>query len=290
MSQANERLVDLDPNSLKPNPFQVRDSNVAESDIVDSIRKIGLIEYPIVRPSPSGEGYEIAAGHKRVDACRQLGRKVRCLVRTLTDEQMAVVPIEENLRRKSLNPIEEARGYENLKTKFGWSDERIALQFGSTRDVIAQRRRLLTFERGIQQFVAVGALSQSHAEAVARAPANRQLELAGTAVERKLSVADTDRMARDMTELETANQQARDNLSPILREINARLEAQDARMDAQDESIATIRANAAHKVKTQAMFLAVTNDVSQLGGQSPNPSSRMVRRPLYPSLGLDADE
>ena len=77
--------------------------------------------------------------------------------------------------------------------------------------------------------------------------------------------------------METANEQARNNLSVILREINARLDAHDQsigiireNVDAHEESIETIRENVTDRRKTEAMFFAVTSDVSQMVGPSLN--------------------
>jgi enamine deaminase RidA (YjgF/YER057c/UK114 family) len=90
-------------------------------------------------------------------------------------------------------------------------------------------------------------------------------------------------MAREINDVETANRQALNNLSAILNEISARL-------DAHDNSIETILENVADKRKTQAFLFAVTNDVSQMGAQSPTLTSRMVRHAMWPILDLDTDE
>ena len=108
VERSNDMIVEVDPATLLPNPYQVRlpgdasDPNLDE--LVESIRKTGLIELPVIRKTENG--YQIAAGHRRVAACITAGLKsIKCILRDLNDEQMAEVNLEENLKRNSLNPI-----------------------------------------------------------------------------------------------------------------------------------------------------------------------------------------
>lgn len=71
------------PNSLELNvspallhtfanhPFHVR-KDMEMNELVDSIRESGVIVPLIVRTRPEG-GYEIISGHRRCEACRELG-------------------------------------------------------------------------------------------------------------------------------------------------------------------------------------------------------------------------
>jgi ParB family chromosome partitioning protein len=164
-----DTIIDIDPRMLLPNPYQVRhpgDSDRSLDELVESIRKSGLIELPVVRQTE--HGYEIIAGHRRVAACIKAGLKsIKCVVRQLTNVQVTEVNLEENLKRDSLNPIQEARGYTNLRDLFHWPEDRIATRFQKTRDIVAQRLRLLTFQEPVQDLVANGQLIPSHAEAIA---------------------------------------------------------------------------------------------------------------------------
>jgi len=219
-----ETIIEVDPVTLLPNPYQIRaisPSDPTLDELVESIRTNGLIEPPIVRQTP--DGYQIATGHRRVAASIKAGLKIiSCVLRVYTDEQMAVAVMEENLKRKSLNPIEEARGYANLRD-FGWSEEKIAARFQKTRDYVAQHLRLLKFPEPIQQLVAQGQLTPSHAEAIATAPTERQLELAHTVVNRKLSVKTTADMAKELVRTEKANQEALNNIGQRLTALDTQI-------------------------------------------------------------------
>jgi ParB family chromosome partitioning protein len=210
-----DTMIELDPATLLPNPYQVRTTSPSDptlDELVESISKNGLIEPPIVRQTL--DGYQIATGHRRVAACIRAGLKtIRCILRVYTDEQMAVTGMEENLKRKSFNPIEEARGYAILRDPpFHYTEDKTAGTFQTTRDHVAQSLRLLKFQQPIQDLVAQGRLTPSHGEAIAMAPTQSQLELAQTVVNKKLSVKTTTEMAKELVSREKAKQDALDNI------------------------------------------------------------------------------
>jgi ParB-like chromosome segregation protein Spo0J len=142
---------------------------------------------------------------------------------------MAIVVVEENLRHETLNPIEEGRGYRNMKVNFHWKEEQIATKFGTTRDVVAQRMRLLTFQEPIQEYVAQGQLSVSHAEAIATAPFQKQLDLARRVLDMKLTVIEATTLARKLIEQEKINQQALENIGSTMSNFDERLRSIESR-------------------------------------------------------------
>jgi len=216
--QASDVLVEVDVDQLELNPFQVRNSSEVDSaflELKDSISKFGVIEPPVIRKTD--KGLQIAAGHRRVECCKQLGiKKIKCIQRQYADEQMCETILDENLKRKSLNPVEEANGYYNLKEKFSWNEEKIAARFHVSRDIVAQRMRLLSFQKPIQDLVAKGELGVSHAEAITTAPLSKQLELAKVVIIGSLTVKDTTERARLLTEQERANRQATENIGSLV--------------------------------------------------------------------------
>ena len=118
-----------------------------------------------------------------------------------------------------------------MRDQFHRSEEQIAQRFQTTRDIVAQRLRLLTFPQPIQDLIAHGALTPSHAEAIAMAPADKQLQLARTVVDRRLVVKKTTEMAKESVDREKANQEALEN-------IVVRNQMVDARLARLDESVA----------------------------------------------------
>lgn len=107
------------PNSLELNvspallhtfanhPFHVR-KDMEMNELVDSIRESGVIVPLIVRTRPEG-GYEIISGHRRCEACRELGiEKVPVRVQELTDDEATILMVNSNIQREHVLPSEKA--------------------------------------------------------------------------------------------------------------------------------------------------------------------------------------
>lgn len=105
-------IVDLDPaiidDSFVPDRMEAtEEQNAAFRDI---IRQHGQSVPILVRPKPGAtQRYEVAFGHRRLRAARELGIKVRAVVRPLTDEQLVIAQGQENSGRTDLTFIERAR-------------------------------------------------------------------------------------------------------------------------------------------------------------------------------------
>lgn len=110
------------PNSLELNvspaqlhtfanhPFHVR-KDMEMNELVDSIRESGVIVPLIVRTRPEG-GYEIISGHRRCEACRELGiENVPVRVQELTDDEATILMVNSNIQREHVLPSEKAFAY-----------------------------------------------------------------------------------------------------------------------------------------------------------------------------------
>ena len=110
------------PNSLELNvspaqlhtfanhPFHVR-KDMEMNELVDSIRESGVIVPLIVRSRPEG-GYEIISGHRRCEACRELGiEKVPVRVQELKDDEATILMVNSNIQREHVLPSEKAFAY-----------------------------------------------------------------------------------------------------------------------------------------------------------------------------------
>ena len=117
------RLHDIEPN--KNQPRQVFDDE-ALSELADSIREHGVLQPLIVRPLADGS-YQLVAGERRWRASRLAGlTEVPVIVKTLTDSEVAVIALIENLQRENLNPIEEAEGISRLIEEYSFTQEQAA--------------------------------------------------------------------------------------------------------------------------------------------------------------------
>jgi ParB family transcriptional regulator, chromosome partitioning protein len=106
-----QSIVDLDPGLVDPSLISDRleHSTEAHAELVASIREHGQQVPILVRPHPEKAGrYQIAYGRRRLRAVAELGRKIRAVVRSLTDQELVVAQGQENSARTDLSFIEKA--------------------------------------------------------------------------------------------------------------------------------------------------------------------------------------
>ena len=163
---------------IQKNPYQPRKEFSKEKiqELAQSIKENGLIQPIIVRQSPV-IGYEILAGERRYRASIEAGlSEVPVIIKKLSDQEMMVHSIIENLQREDLNPIEEAKAYQSLIDK-GYTHADIAEKMGKSRPYITNLVRLLTLPDFILTEVETGKLSQAHARLLIQLPLKEQKKL-----------------------------------------------------------------------------------------------------------------
>lgn len=123
MSQTDTKDVDTDDEQrrrsvplgkLRGNDYNPRGEIEDVSGLRDSIEEDGLIQSLLVRPINDGEEFEVIAGMRRLVALGQLyddDYPVSVEVRDVDDQTAARLAMKENLERKNLSPMEEARGF-----------------------------------------------------------------------------------------------------------------------------------------------------------------------------------
>ena len=152
--------------SVRPNVRQPRKTISQDSleELAASIRSQGIIQPLIVRETGTPGSYEIIAGERRWRAARLAGlREVPVLVRSMSDEDVMIVALVENLQRKDLNPAEEARAIQELKDKLSLTQEDLAKKLGKSRSRIANSLRLLQLPGEALTSLEKGAISAGHA-------------------------------------------------------------------------------------------------------------------------------
>ena len=160
-SAVPENPTEISVEVIAPNRFQPRREfdEAALEELRESIARHGILQPLSVRAVGDGK-YELIAGERRLRAARLAGRvTVPVVVRTASDAEMAEMALIENIQREDLNPIEEARAYEQLLTKFRLSQEELARRVARSRSAIANSVRLLRLAEEVQAFIANGVLS-----------------------------------------------------------------------------------------------------------------------------------
>jgi len=164
ISPKPEKIQEIDITSIKPNPFQPREtiSTSELTSLVVSIRSYGLLQPIVVRKKTDGY-YEIAAGERRWQAAKIAGlSKIPVVIIEADDKKMLLVAMMENLQRQDLNPIEKARAVKELVEKMNARQEEIAEALGLDRSTISNLIRLLTAPPEVQEAVSNGLISAGH--------------------------------------------------------------------------------------------------------------------------------
>ena len=193
-----EELKLIRISDIQKNPYQPRKEFSKEKieELAQSIKENGLIQPIIVRQSPV-IGYEILAGERRYRASIEAGlSEVPVIIKKLSDQEMMVHSIIENLQREDLNPIEEAKAYQSLIEK-GYTHADIAAKMGKSRPYITNLVRLLTLPDFILNEVEAGKLSQAHARLLIQLPLKEQKNLLNRIQKEDLSVRQVEYLLKE---------------------------------------------------------------------------------------------
>lgn len=230
-SAVPENPTEISVEVIAPNRFQPRREfdEAALEELRESIARHGILQPLSVRAVGDGK-YELIAGERRLRAARLAGRTtVPVVVRTASDAEMAEMALIENIQREDLNPIEEARAYEQLLTKFRLSQEELARRVARSRSAIANSVRLLRLAEEVQAFIANGVLSMGQTRPLlALESKNLQREAAEYIQEHELSARGAEalvkRLLKDPNVLKKAAQPAKVRTPDIfVREAEERL-------------------------------------------------------------------
>ncbi len=164
-----EELVEVSLNRIRVNPYQPRRSFVQEEleELAQSIRSVGLIHPPVVRPVPDSDLFEIISGERRCRAAQLAGlKKLMVLVRPFSQSHSAEAALIENIQRVDLNPLEIAKAMRELIGQFGFQQDELAVRLGKKRSTVANYLRLLSLPKDIQDSVSNGSISMGHAKAI----------------------------------------------------------------------------------------------------------------------------
>ena len=163
-----EEVIQIDINTLNPNPLQPRGAITPESlvDLVDSIKEHGILEPLVVAKTPAG--YQIIAGERRWRASKLAGlTHVPAIVRETSPRGMLEMALVENVQRVDLNPLDRAKGFERLMNEFGLTTSEIAVKIGKSVAYVSNSMRLLTLPDALKDGLLSGLISEGHARALA---------------------------------------------------------------------------------------------------------------------------
>ncbi|MCD6427056.1 MAG: ParB/RepB/Spo0J family partition protein [Caldisericaceae bacterium] len=204
----NEKIEIIPVDKIIPSPYQPRKHFDEKSvrNLAKSINDIGIIQPIVVRKK--GSYFELVAGERRLEAVKFLGKKeIPAIVKNLSNFEAFRMTLEENIRRENLNPLEIAEAIKKMKEEFGLTDEKLGKMLNMSRPLVTNYLRLLNLPPEIKKGIENGEITFGHAKSLLSLNEEDMLKLYRKVVENKLSVRDTEKLARkerDILETEEA--------------------------------------------------------------------------------------
>ncbi|MDP4300377.1 ParB/RepB/Spo0J family partition protein [Leptothrix discophora] len=171
-----ETLQRLPLSLLIDSPSNPRRSYPDLQELADNIQANGLLQPIVVREVRHSTGHEIVFGHCRVRAARLAGLdEIDCLVREMSDDEVAIAQLSENAARADVHPIEEADALARLMADHGLTIEALMRRTGKSRTAIYNRLKLATLTPEARDACQVHGIGAEIATLISRVPAALQM-------------------------------------------------------------------------------------------------------------------
>lgn len=194
----DKEVVELYLDDIIPNRFQPREvfNEDALRELSASIKEHGVIQPIIVRKI--GDKYEIIAGERRYKASTMAGlTKIPAIIRNLDDKEASKVALLENLQRKDLTAIEEARTYQKILELDSMTQEELGRTMGKSQAAIANKMRLLSLPDEIQEALLYDKISERHARSLLNLDTSEeQINMLNKIIQNRMTVRELDNEIR----------------------------------------------------------------------------------------------
>ncbi len=205
MNDTSLQVINVPIEDVIPNRFQPRLSfdDEALKELAASIKEHGIIQPLILRRLQ--DKYEIIAGERRYKAAKLAGlTTVPGIVSEMDDKKSAEVAIVENIQRKDLSSIEEAKSYEAILSKNYLTQEELAKKMGLSQSAISNKLRLLTLSDIVQNALMENKISERHARSLLQLDSpEEQNKWLNVILNERLTVKELDRRIKEEKDRET---------------------------------------------------------------------------------------
>lgn len=223
----DNEVVYLYLDDIIPNRFQPREvfDDQALKELAISIKEHGVIQPIIVRKVENK--YEIIAGERRYKASTMAGlTKIPAIVKNLDDKESSKIALIENLQRRDLTPIEEARTYQKiLELEPGMTQDQLAATMGKTQSVVSNKLRLLALPDEIQDALLKEKISERHARSLLNLTnKNDQIKMLDKIIAERMTVRELDKEIKEMNDNQgqnSGNSNLINNINDVSNNINS---------------------------------------------------------------------
>ena len=199
MNESRKEIIEISVDDIIPNRFQPRLTFDMEAlnELANSIREHGIIQPLVVRRLQ--DKYEIIAGERRFKAACLIGMsKVPCIVMDLNDNESAEVAVIENIQRKEMTPLEEAKSFKKILDKGYLTQDELARRMGKSQSSVANKLRLLNLDDVVQDAILNGKISERHARSLLKVESKEeQRNLLTKVIEQRLTVRQLDDLIKE---------------------------------------------------------------------------------------------
>lgn len=207
------KLTDIIPNRFQP---RLTFDEEALNELANSIREHGIIQPLILRDL--GSKYEIIAGERRYKAATLAGlTEVPAIIGAMDDQTSAELALIENIQRKDLSAIEEAKSYKKILDMGNFTQEELAKRMGKAQSTIANKMRLLSLTNEVQVALMNNLISERHARCLLQIKdEDKQKEVLNKIISERMNVRDTDTYIKNLLGIsnDIPKESEQENISP----------------------------------------------------------------------------
>lgn len=219
----DSEILQVNLDDIIPNRFQPRIAFDEQGlkELSDSIKEHGIIQPLVLRKL--GNKYEIIAGERRYKAATMAGLiTVPAIISNIDDNKSAEVALVENIQRRDLTPIEEAKSYKNLLDKGYLTQEQLATKMGLSQPAVANKLRLLNLDEEVQQALLQEKISERHARSLLQLESlDDQRKWLNRVINERLTVRQLDQEIKKYLDEEDDEDIPTVNLTPNIEDIKA---------------------------------------------------------------------
>lgn len=192
------KIDDIIPNVNQPRKY-INDKSLNE--LATSIKNYGIINPIIVRKK--NDKYEIISGERRYQAAKKINLKeIPAIVKNVDDQQMKEIALAENLSREELNPLEEAKAYQEIIKTGNYTKEDLNKKTGASTVAIEKKLQLLTLPMEVQKAIIEQKISERHARSLLKLDSDdEKIKLLKEIIDNKLTIKETEYIIKEIKKM-----------------------------------------------------------------------------------------
>ena len=193
-------VIDIDPDPEQPR--KVFDET-GLNELAESLASEGLLQPITIRQNPrkrkKDRPYLLIAGERRWRAANILGwEQIPVIIRNdVTEAEAAKLQLLENIVRRDLNPVEEARAFSKMLNE-GYTKQELSKATGIATAIISQRIEMLTVRPDVLDLVAAGHMKPNVAFRLSKLSLEGQNRVLKTIGEKKMHWGEVTRLIKSV--------------------------------------------------------------------------------------------